>query len=68
MALEGQAEERRRCGETGALMVQQRELAKRGARVEHRRPDPVACRLPQILGARVGARVGARLRQSQMFG
>ena len=55
-ALEGQAEERRRCGETGALMVQQRELAKRGARVEHRRPDPVACRLPQILGARVGAR------------
>ena len=50
-ALEGQAEERRRCGETGALMVQQRELAKRGARVEHRRPDPVACRSPQILAA-----------------
>ena len=63
-ALEGQAEERRRCGETGALMVQQRELAKRVARIEHRRPDPVACRLPQILGARVGASG----RQSQMLG
>ena len=45
-------------------MVQQRELAKRGARVEHRRPDSVVCRLPQILGAQVGASA----RQSQMFG
>ena len=31
-ALEGKAEERKRCGEAGALMVQQRELAKRGTR------------------------------------